>query len=179
MDNEQRALLNYLKTATPTEAAQRAGDEALKRALLDKQPERQPIDPYSRAMLPTSRRFNAHDLELARFHAKTWREWGFSIDEAQTWLRCGVEPHECMLAVDCVEEGITPARLSDVLEHPDTGERLSLLALLHRFYGRWPYHDGLRNLVTYLDDLGIERTRRPRPIRQELADPMNERRSTG
>lgn len=106
-----------------------------------------------KALLPINRRALREDWQLARKEGLVWERLAFTASDVVAWLRAGVFPDEPELADRLACEGVTATMAETVVEHPDTGERMSLVEL-----GRASIEDGYRSLGNLLDLAGIERT---------------------
>jgi len=161
---ETKRLLHWLREGSAQKQVEDAVTAGIRRYLLRGQHERRPVDDYTRALLPPTRKATGHEIRAARDDATGWRMLGFTLEQVRQWLRAGIEPHDYELVADLVEEGITPDRLDQQFTHPRTAERTTILEVALRF--RRTYHFGqLGSLCEALDDAGIERVRGQRPSR--------------
>jgi hypothetical protein len=116
-------------------------------------------DAIVQALLPTNREPEMEDRELALRNAPGWRSAWLGSDQVRAWMRAGAYPEEAALVVALLVEGITDARADELVTHPDTGERMTLLDLARREHRpRQP-----RALQQALDDAEVRRD--PRPYR--------------
>jgi hypothetical protein len=114
-------------------------------------------DAVVQALLPVNREVEPADRDLALTHAPQWRSARLSSGQVRAWLRAGAHPEEAGLVAALLMEGITPDRGADVVTHPDTGERMTVLELArleHR-----PARP--QRLQDALDDAGVKRESRP------------------
>jgi hypothetical protein len=116
-------------------------------------------DAIVQALLPENREPVMADRELALRNAPGWRAAWLGSDQVRAWLRAGAHPEEAELVVALLVEGITEDRAGEVVTHPDTGERMTVLDLARREHQ--PRHPRL--LQRALDDVQV--CRDPRPYR--------------
>ncbi len=161
-DEELRAVRAALFSTTPT--ASRRGPD-----LPPPPPARRPNqfpprptedDAIIRALLPPTRRANAQDWRSARTYAHDWRTFGATADDVRTWLRAGAAPEDGSLVAFLADEGITPARLMEQVEHPETGEQVTILDIARAVLGT--FGTSADDLGKALDKAGVERTRQRR-----------------
>lgn len=122
-------------------------------------PKRAPFTDLERVFLPENRPFTGLDAQNARNFAAAWEEFDYTADAARGWLKAGLEPHESTLATLLEAEGIRPWMLREVIEHPDTGERLTILDVARRAPQTYVY-DKDKTFCDVLDDAGVERPER-------------------
>ena len=113
-------------------------------------------DAIVQALLPTNREPEMEDRELALLHAPSWRAAWLSSDQVRAWLRAGAHPDEADLVVALLLEGITVDRGDELVTHPDTGERMTLLDLARRDHH--PFRQEALRLA--LDDAQVTHERR-------------------
>lgn len=160
LDPELEAILDYLKGGST--GRQRNGpdehDVAEHARRLFGVEIKKPLTQMERLLLPQTRPYTREDVGRARQWARQWEDYSFPNHEVDTWLKAGLEPGDACLAAQLVEEGIEPFRLTERLEHPRTGEQLTILTLVRQAPTRaGELRTGLCGL---LDEAGVERTRR-------------------
>jgi hypothetical protein len=116
-------------------------------------------DAIVQALLPTNREPEMEDRELALRNAPGWRAAWLGSDQVRAWLRAGAHPEEAELVVALLVQGITDDRADEVVTHPDTGERMTVLDLARHEHR--PFLP--RALQQALDDAQVSRD--PRPYR--------------
>jgi hypothetical protein len=157
-DEELRAVRAALFCSTPT-APPRGRD-------LPPPPARRPgqfpprptgDDEIVRALLPPTRRATGPDWRSARTYARDWRTFGATAEEVRTWLRAGAAPEDGPLVAFLMDEGIGPARLMEQVEHPETGEQVTILDIARAVLGT--FGTSADDLSKALDKAAVERTR--------------------
>jgi len=113
-------------------------------------------DAIVQALLPANREPEPEDRELAYVNAPLWHTARLSPEMVRAWLGAGAHPEEAYLVSALLQEGISHERADELVTHPDTAERLTVLDLARREHRAFQS----RYLQDALDAAGVERLRR-------------------
>lgn len=110
---------------------------------------------YARVFLPRSRKATADDFKQAAEFALRWRLARIDVDTADAWLRAGAHPHDQYLVALLLQEGISAEGSSVEVEHPNSGERLTILEFARKATASFGEFE---NLGEALDSAKVDRT---------------------